>query len=217
MRKEEPELIGKIFGRLEVISFDYQKTKDKDVPYYWCRCSCGNVKSIEKYSLTRNLTKSCGCLNREIHSENKTHGDSKSKLYDLWVNMKQRCLNPDNPSYKNYGGRGIGIYKPWIDSYETFKEFAINNDYIESITTIDRTDNDKGYFPDNVRFVSNTINQNNRRTNHSITFNGETHNLGEWAELLGINKSTLSTRIDSLKWSIEDALTIPVRTRVRKV
>lgn len=212
MRKEEPEMIGKKFGRLTVISFDPIKTKDKDVPYYWCECSCNNktIKSIDKYSLIRNKTTSCGCYNKEIHHKLMTHGDSKTKLYDLWTNMKQRCLNPKNPEYKNYGARGITIYQNWINSFEEFKEFALLNNYVESETTIDRIDNNKGYYPDNVRFVSNYINQNNRRTNHVINYNGENHNLGEWAKILDINESTLSTRIDTLKWSIEEAFNTPV-------
>lgn len=205
--------IGDIFGRWKIIAFDEEKSKEKGRRYYICECQCGSgiIKSIAKYSLTSGASTSCGCYNKEqVSKTHKKHGAYCSSLYCVWENMKQRCLNKNHPSYKNYGERGIKICKEWMDNYIKFENWALENGYSKNLT-IDRIDNDKDYCPENCRFIPFIENQNNKRTNTYLEFNGEMHTIAEWARKLNINTRTLVTRLDTLGWSIEKALSTPAK------
>lgn len=136
------------------------------------------------------------------------------KLYRVWDGIIQRCCNPKAGNYRNYGGRGICIYGAWKDSFSAFEEFCLANGW-EYGLQVDRINNDKGYFPDNVRFVTRAKNLRNKRTNHMITFMGETLCAADWCERFGMSDSTLWRRLKS-GWSIEDALTRPKQKRTRK-
>jgi hypothetical protein len=125
-------------------------------------------------------------------------GDSQKdsayyKLYRLWNMIKHRCYNKEGQDYANYGGRGITVCQEWLDSYITFKEWALNNGWQEGLQ-IDRINNNLGYAPDNCRFVTSKINNNNRRNNAYMTYNGETHTAMEWAEKLGLDYTTIINR-----------------------
>ena len=124
--------------------------------------------------------------------------------------MKNRCLCPNNPQYKNYGGRGIDICDAWKDDYVVFRNWAMDNGYRDDLT-IDRIDNDGCYKPDNCRWVSYKVQSNNTRHNHQLSYKGETYSIAEWAEIIGLPRSTLSQRITKCKWPIEKALTTPHR------
>ena len=124
--------------------------------------------------------------------------------------MKKRCYNEPTDNYYLYGGRGIEICPEWKEDFQTFYDWAINNGYDETLT-IDRIDSNDMYSPENCRWSDNTEQQRNKRNNRLITFNGETHCLAEWAEITGINRSTISDRIDKYDWPIERALTEPPR------
>ena len=147
---------------------------------------------------------SCGCLTKEARRARKTHGDSESRLYAIWSAMKSRCENPHSKYYDRYGGRGIIVCKEWNQSYEAFKSWSLQNGYSEKLS-IDRIDNDGNYDPTNCRWVTGVAQANNRSSNRTYTYNGETHNLTQWAKLLGINPKTVFTRIYS-GWSFERAL-----------
>lgn len=135
----------------------------------------------------------------------KTHGDSTSKLYGVWCSMKNRCNNPNNKEYSYYGGRGIRVDKAWNDSYEIFRDWAYTNGYTEHLS-LDRIDNNKNYEPDNCRWVGSVAQANNRRSNRVYTYNGETHNLTEWAHIVGIDPRKVFCRI-YLGWDFEKAIT----------
>lgn len=119
-----------------------------------------------------------------------------TRLYTIWIAMRQRCNNPNNSNYPNYGAKGIKVCKEWKD-YNNFYNWAIANGYREDDRklTIDRINNYKGYEPDNCRFLTLQEQQNNRTNNHFITFNGETHTISQWSKILGINVQTIFTRI----------------------
>ena len=122
--------------------------------------------------LTTGRTRSCGCLKAELdHKRTKTHGDTvngkTTRLYTIWSDIKQRCLNKNNPAYSYYGGRGIRICNEWAEDYSLFREWAYNNGYNDAAgkyeCTIDRIDTNKDYCPDNCRWVSMKIQRNNTR------------------------------------------------------
>lgn len=204
------DLTGQKFGRLTVLQYEYFKLyKNRTKHYYWrCRCECGNEKIINGISLKKGVTKSCGCLQKEQTSnKNKTHGLTDSRLFIIWANIKARCYNKNNPSYKNYGNRGIKMYQEWLNDFMNFYNWAITNGYKENLT-IDRIDVNGNYEPNNCRWITNKEQQNNRRNNHYVTYNNETHTLAEWAKITNIKYSTLERRLNKYKWTITRALNI---------
>ena len=160
-------LTGKRFGKLIVIK---QCGSNKNGRALWlCQCDCGNKKIILGSSLITNLTQSCGCYNKEIlKNVNSTHRMSYTKLYKVWQGMKTRCYNEKFLYYKNYGGRGIKICNEWLNNFEIFYIWAINNGYKENLT-IDRINNDGNYEPSNCRWITRAEqNRNQRKTKKLI-------------------------------------------------
>lgn len=133
-----------------------------------------------------------------------THGKSKTRLYSIWRDMKNRCKGLKKRDKENYFDRGITVCDRWEDDFQAFYWWAIFHGYRDDLT-IDRIDNDKGYSPDNCRWVTRAEQNNNTRRNHYITYNGETHTVKEWANILGIKPSTLRSRLNTYKWSVEEA------------
>lgn len=119
--------------------------------------------------------------------------------------MKGRCYCKTNDAYKDYGGRNIDICDKWKNDFSLFAEWAYSNGYSDELT-IDRIDNDKGYSPENCRWVVSGVQANNRRSNVKVTYNGETHNVTEWARIMGKNSKTVFSRIYS-GWDPVDAIT----------
>lgn len=122
--------------------------------------------------------------------------------------MRRRCRDSKNPAYKNYGGRGIDICDEWHDSFDAFELWSMQHGYDDSLT-IDRIDNNKGYSPDNCRWATYSQQARNRRRNHVIEHNGESHALCEWEEITGIKAKVIYNRIYKYGWSVDDALMTP--------
>lgn len=202
------DLTGQKFGRLTVI----QRAENRNGKTMWmCQCDCGNEKITQTMNLTHGDTKSCGCLQKETIKEiASTHKKSKTKLYRVYLHIKERCSNPSSKSYSDYGGRGISVCDEWLDSYEKFMDWSYENGYKDGLQ-IDRMDNDGNYEPSNCRWTDRVTQANNRRNNNFIEFNGEKRTLSEWEKETGIGQSTIWARIYKLNWSIEKALTTPVR------
>lgn len=124
----------------------------------------------------------------------KSHGLSSTPMYHVWTCMKGRCYCKSNKSYKNYGARGIGVCKEWMESYMTFYEWAMSTGYKKGLT-IERIDNNKGYSPDNCRWASKAEQSRNRRNVICVSHNGEAKCLAEWSREVGINRSTIKSRL----------------------
>lgn len=154
-------MIEKRFGRLIVMKFSH---KDQWGGKYWCcECDCGNLKTIYQSDLICGKTKSCGCYSKEITSKiNKKHGLKKHPLYSIWCDMKKRCYNKNQKSYKNYGMRGIKVCNKWLYNFEEFFWWAISAGWGCPGLQIDRINNNKNYSPENCRWVTRSINSKNR-------------------------------------------------------
>lgn len=125
------------------------------------------------------------------------------RLYAVWKQMIYRCTKPNHPSYKRYGGRGISICEDWLNSFDTFSEWALNNGYERGLS-IDRIDNGGNYEPDNCRWVDRVAQQNNTRRNRFITVNDETHSVSEWARITGFSKNGMIRRFNN--WNPNEAV-----------
>lgn len=196
------DLTSKKFGRLTVIKLHHKKQQYKSngnkggFKYYWlCKCDCGNEKVIWSGSLKNGATQSCGCLQREIVTKIKTtHNLTNSKIYYTYNNIKQRCYCLKDKYYKDYGERGITVCQDWLNDFMNFYNWSMNNGYNDNLT-IDRIDNNKGYSSDNCRWVDNITQANNKRNNHYITYNNETHTMAEWSRILDIKYNKFKHKI----------------------
>lgn len=141
----------------------------------------------------------------------RSHGGTGTRLYVIWRNMKARCTKSYAAKYKNYGGRGISICNEWLNDFETFRNWSLSNGYSDDLT-LDRIDNNGNYEPNNCRWVSNSEQQHNKRTNRMITFHGETKTLTQWAREKGLSVKSLETRLGRCRWDLEKALTTPMKT-----
>lgn len=201
------DMSGQIIGRLTVIT---RADKPKPAKTHWlCKCDCGNYTVVSRRHLKDHSTISCGCYRKE--KKPKTHGMKGTRIYRIWSGMKDRCCNPNSKYWKNYGGRGISVCDDWKTSFESFYEWSMDNGYTQELT-LDRVNNDGNYEPSNCRWATMKEQSNNKRTNHYLTYKGETHTIQEWGELLGINPRIIHQRI-YYNWEIERALTTEVKRR----
>lgn len=145
-------------------------------------CICGVVKNYWFHLLKSGETQSCGCYRKEVTSKRMTtHGLTKHPLYDVWQQMVLRCYNEKHPQFKDYGGRGIEVWKDWKEDFLEFYEWCLKNGYKEGLT-LDRKDNDGFYSPQNCSFITHAEQNRNRRNNIIITAFGETKCLWDWAK-----------------------------------
>lgn len=194
--------IGQQFGRLKVLatgkppnSYRYQAI---------CQCECGSPpRPVRIDGLTSGAVLSCGCIRRESAL---THGMTGHLGYLRWRHMMDRCYNPRNPAYPNYGGRGITVCADWHDVATFISQLP--DGYFDG-AELDRIDNDGDYRPGNVRWATRTENANNRRSIRLLTFRGETLSMRDWSRRLGIEERLIHSRICKLGWSVDRALTEP--------
>lgn len=177
------DLTGKKIGRLNVISLN-----SKGKRTYWnCICECGKKKVVDGQHLRSKKTISCGCYSIERFSNfNKTHSKSNTRLYRIWSGIKNRCYNKKSFSYKNYGYRGIDVCKEWKENFMNFYNWSMENGYKENLT-IDRIDNNKGYNPNNCRWVDNYTQSNNTRKTIIIEIENKKYSAKQFCTLLNIN------------------------------
>ena len=168
------------------------------------------MTSLPASQFTSGNTSSCGCLRLErLRAAVATHGLShKIPEYGIWKRMRQRCSDPNVREYARYGGRGIAVCPEW-DSFERFLSDMGRRP--TALHTLDRTDNDGPYSPENCRWSTRLAQARNLSSNHTLTFNGETLSMAEWAIRIGIPYSTLRSRL-RYGWTAEQALASPVHS-----
>jgi hypothetical protein len=214
------DLMGKRFGRL--VAVECIGPVGSSIAWRFL-CDCGNEKIAAGTNATSGKTKSCGCLHSEVSraharlilplsiAARTKHGMSPgahhagSKVYSIWSSMRQRCRNPKNKKYADYGARGIYVCARW----DEFLTFMSDMGPRPEGTSIDRIDNDGPYSPENCRWATasqQVANQRHRKDSRWIEYNGERHTITEWARITGIKSVTLFARFDRYGWPPEKAL-----------
>jgi hypothetical protein len=170
-----------------------------------CRCDCGNERVVRLMQLVRGRVTSCGC-----RVDN--HGMSRTKLYGVWAAMKRRCYSKKHINSNRYIDRGITMCDEWKKSFSVFKDWALKNNYAHGLQ-IDRKDNDKGYSPENCRFVTNKVNCNNREVTLLVDYNGQRTPLTLTLDSLrlGAHYHAIFRRIQR-GWDHQKAIDTPIRT-----
>lgn len=209
------DLTGRKFGKLTVVE---RVENSRNGKARWrCKCDCGNEKVAGSESLRNGSTSSCGCKYFESNKgRNKTHGQTGTRLHKIWSSMKQRCNNPNARCFELYGGRGITVCDEWQNSFEAFRDWAIANDYADNLT-IDRIDTNGNYCPDNCRWATYKMQENNRTNNHKVTYRGKEYTLSKLAEELHISSATLAWRLNHGWNENELNITPAFNNRIRRI
>lgn len=206
-------LHGKKFNKLTIIGdLGLVQEQTRRQRYVRCRCDCGNEIECRLNGLQQGHPQSCGCAIRESARRRATHDMTDSRVYNIWVGMRQRILNPKASGYANYGGRGITFDPTW-NSFEQFIE-DMGLPPSES-HTLDRRDPNGNYCKGNCRWVTMDVQVRNRRTSVILEYDGRRMNLVDWAKALGIHPMTLRGRLDK-GWPLEKALSVPKIDRQTK-
>lgn len=213
--KDRPPFInsGDRFSKLVVVGPGPRRANGRGNLYslatWECLCDCGNRCFIPKGQLLNGGTRSCGCRNLErtasMGRANRTHGGSYSTEYSSWYSMIRRCTNPEDEFYADYGGRGITVCERWKQSFENF--LADMKHKPSPKHTIERTDNNGSYCPDNCVWATSITQANNRRNNLFVEFGGRRQTIRMWARELNMNYGTLIGRL-RLGWAPSELLSV---------
>lgn len=208
-RKDFKNLLGKRLGRLFVLAYAGKKGSKN---YWKCVCDCGDMTFPCHCDLQSGSTRSCGCLAAEVKRKCKvSHGETKGRTnpfeYRVWINMRSRCRAKSGQSYRNYTKRGITVCERW-NKYENFLEDMGRSPSPDH--SIDRIDNNLGYFPENCRWATLEEQANNKRNTIFLSLNGVRKCVSDWARDLELSPGLIKGRLLS-GWSDKDALTTPVR------
>lgn len=139
----------------------------------------------------------------------------KEKLKCIFDSMKARCRNEKNKAYKYYGGRGIEVCEEWLSGFKHFYKWSMENGYKTGLS-IERKDTNGNYCPGNCEWIPLSEQTKNQRSNHKVTINGVTRNVSDWAELSGVHRTTINSRI-SKGMTGENLLIKPKNTRKETV
>ena len=192
--------VGDRFTRLTVIEDHLPNSK------VICICDCGNITTVYTSNLLRGATKSCGCLRKEVRHIK--HGGNGTRLYRIWGSMRNRCNRENDKSYIYYGAKGITVCDEWKD-FVNFRDWALSHGYSDDLT-IDRINPKGNYEPSNCRWATEKQQQNNKTSNHFLTYKNETKTIAGWSDETGIKPITILMRIRR-GWTVEDALTKPIK------
>jgi len=181
--------IGKRFGHLvikDIVRNNYHS-------FALCVCDCGVEKQTRLDHLISGSTKSCGCQQHKNRKPtNVIHSSSKTRLYCIWIGMKQRCFNKNHNEFNRYGGRGITVCKEWLD-FSVFKKWAKTHGYADNLT-IERVDVNGDYCEQNCRWIPLSEQLKNTSRSVFITFNGETLCANDWCKRFGLPNNSVIRR-----------------------
>jgi hypothetical protein len=202
--RSTPMSIGDRFGRLTIESELPRNRRGRRM--FKCRCDCGGYRTTAQDSLVTGRTTSCGCKHQErAKTLAKTfltsHGHYGSPEYISWQAMKARCLNENHEWFDRYSK--LGICDEWVESFD---RFLADVGYRPTPKhTLERIDNDKGYFPRNVRWATRTEQARNRRSSRVVVVGGESRTAVEWSEITGVPAGVIRKRLDA-GFSPEEAI-----------
>ncbi len=197
------DLEGKRFGRLVVMK--RSRAVGKNIQWKWtCQCDCGRTVELYGNNVRRGLSKSCGCLRRELTAaKRRTHGASRTVEHTTWCQMIGRCANPSNVRFADYGGRGIRVCQRWSESFAAFLEDMGPR---PGRHTIERIDNNGNYEPGNCRWATWSEQASNKRSNRMLEHEGKSMTLAQWSRETGLQRGCIAARIQR-GWSVSRALT----------
>jgi hypothetical protein len=225
--KKSHNYVGNVFGRLTILKKNKAVTLAKGRPSWDCVCSCGGVKTgANQYELVSGGIKSCGCLQKELATQNRSvrvdgtedtppYAFSKGagNFYRVWKGIKERCYRPNDQSFHNYGGRGINMHPDWKSSYRAFAVAVGPRPSL--LHSIDRIDTNKDYEPGNMKWSTNKEQSNNRRTNVWLQWNGESVTLMQLAELEQVNYNLLHKLLQGCCLPLGDIVAKAKKSRQR--
>jgi len=176
---------------IKLTKIENSRVKIKRTWYSMYHCSCGNNKLIAEGSVNSGLTRSCGCLNKQLAAKRKTtHGKSKTSLYNSWRGMRERCDNPNHKSYHNYGGRGITYPESW-SSFEKFAEDMVDG-YSDGLE-LERKNYNENYSKENCCWTTDQVqayNQGFRSDNKSGVVGVTVTKTGKWQAYISKNNQS---------------------------
>ncbi len=194
------DLTGQQFGLLTVLRLT---DKRKGKIFWECICECGKVHFASTDKLRAGL-RSCGCQKGSYR-----HGMHKTRVYSAWRAMLQRCRNPKEANYHNYGGRGIKVCQRWY----VFENFYEDMGDPPPRYSIERIDNNGNYEPENCKWIPLPLQHRNKRSNRIITLDGLSLTIVEWSERTGVRQKTIGERLNRYGWSERDAIMTPTIRR----
>lgn len=215
LRNVEPLVkIGQRSGLLTVIGGEFWATINRSASrsrHVMCRCDCGKANVVSSYYIKSRQTRSCGCA---TGGPPKIHGLCSHPLYGTWHNMVARCHYIKAANYKYYGGRGITVCDEWRSGPDAFIKWAMVHDWRADFQ-LDRINNEKGYSPNNCRFVDRKMNNRNTRSNRWETLWGERKTVAEWIEddRCEVSASTLRNRLKE-GMPFAKAMTMPLSIKL---
>lgn len=193
---------GNRYGRLTIIGISKNRSRQGQIKWN-TECDCGSTTEVCGGDLRSGHTTSCGCLRTK-------HGRSYDYIYKAWTGIKQRCRNKNNANYMRYGGRGIDVCDEWFDSFSEFYKFI--GDRPSDKHSIDRIDNDNGYFPGNCKWSTVSEQVGNRRNTVFLTIDGVTKQAKLWSDESGIPLTVILSRVRS-GWDHKDAANRQMRKK----
>jgi hypothetical protein len=205
------DLTGAKFGRLTVLGLDQEKSTKKR-KYWVCLCDCGTQCSKYGGNIKAEKVKSCGCLVKEVQLEiaakRKLFTHEQLKMRHIWQLIMRRCYNPQDCTYKYYGGRGITVCERWHDFNLFYEDMSPRFPGF----SLDRIANNEGYSFENCRWTDAKTQANNRRSNRLEVIDGVTKTVAEWCELYEIENPSMVYQRLKRGWTMHDALSVPPRS-----
>lgn len=197
--KKTLNISGSKFNMLTVVS--HAGNNPKGEALWSCLCDCGNPRTVSGAALRKLVVYSCGCTRKPMPNG---HGKTGTAEHNVWRGMMTRCYNQNNERFPYYGGRGITVCDEWLNDFPAFLAHMGNRPSDKH--SIDRIDNSLGYMPGNCRWVTQTEQCRNTRSNVYYEHSGKNMILPEWAEFLGLPLVTLVKRLQA-QWPYEEVFT----------